>query len=314
MPFYPSPNRDDGYDISDFYGVDPRLGTLGDFVEFVRTASRPRDPRDRSTSSSTTPPTSTRGSRSRAPRATRPSAPSTSGATSRPTSPRASPSPTRRRRTGSATSAPARYYLHRFYRHQPDLNVANARVRDELTRIVGFWLALGVSGLPHGRGPVPARARRASPSEVDGDAKGWLRELRAFAGRRRGDAVLLGEVNAELQDLSRYFGDEDGDALHMQFAFLLNQHLWLSLAREEAEPLEAGHPQPAARPARQRVGDVPAQPRRAQPRQAHGSAARGGLRRLRPRRGRCRCTATACAGARRRCSAATGRGCGWPGA
>jgi trehalose synthase len=133
--------------------------------------------------------------------------------------------------------ATGQYYLHRFYRHQPDLNVGNPDVRDEITRIVGFWLALGVSGFRMDAVPFLLELE-GIVHDVDGNPHGWLRDLRAFAGRRRGDAVLLGEVNAELQDLARFFGDEDGDALNMQFGFLLNQHLWLALARQEAEPLE----------------------------------------------------------------------------
>ena len=74
---------------------------------------------------------------------------------------------------------------------------------------------------------------------MEDDPHGFLRSLRAFATRRRGETMLLGEVNAELKALSRFFGDEDGDQLNAQFAFLLNQNLWLSLAREDAEPLEA---------------------------------------------------------------------------
>ena len=150
--------------------------------------------------------------------------------------------------------------------------------------------------------------------QVDGDPHEWLRSLRAFAGRRRGDAVLLGEVNTGLKDLARFFGDEDGDQLNMQFAFLLNQNLWLSLAREEAEPLESmirSLPDP---PPDNALGHVPAQPRRAQPRQAHGAPARGGLRRFRARLGHAALRPRSAPAQRRRCWAATARGCGWPGA
>jgi glycosidase len=73
---------------------------------------------------------------------------------------------------------------------------------------------------------------------VGEDQHGFLRSLRAFATRRRGEAMLLGEVNTDLKALARFFGDEDGDQLNVQFGFLLNQNLWLALAREDAEPLE----------------------------------------------------------------------------
>ncbi|MEY2536226.1 MAG: hypothetical protein QOF29_4136, partial [bacterium] len=129
------------------------------------------------------------------------------------------------------------YYLHRFYRFQPDLNTANPAVRDEIARIIEFWLALGMSGFRLDAVPFLLELDGIS-HPADGDPKGWLRELRAFAGRRHGEALLLGEVNAALQDLSSFFGGADGDALHLQFGFLLNQSLWLSLARQEGEPLE----------------------------------------------------------------------------
>jgi trehalose synthase len=236
MPFYPSPNRDDGYDITDFYGVDPRLGSLGDFVEFVRTAN------DRGIrvildlvvnhTSDEHPWFAESRSAVESPRRDwyvwqpePPAAPTSVAFPDKETS-----NWERDKRTGE-------YYLHRFYRFQPDLNIANPAVRDEICRIAAFWLALGVSGFR--MDAVPFLLELDGISErVTGDPKGWLRSLRAFVGRRNGGAMLLGEVNTALQDLSSYFGGADGDALHMEFAFLLNQSLWLALAREEAEPLE----------------------------------------------------------------------------
>jgi trehalose synthase len=236
MPFYPSPNRDDGYDISDFYGVDPRLGTLGDFVDFVRTAG---DRGIRVILDLVVNHTSDEHPWFQESRASRDS-PKRSFYVWR-DEPADEPAgiafPDKETSNWELDERTGQYYLHRFYRHQPDLNVGDDAVRDEITRVVGFWLALGVSGFRMDAVPFLLELEGIM-SEVEGDPKGWLRELRAFAGRRRGDAMLLGEVNAALQDLSRFFGDEDGDALNMQFAFMLNQHLWLSLAREEAEPLE----------------------------------------------------------------------------
>jgi maltose alpha-D-glucosyltransferase/alpha-amylase len=236
MPFYPSPNRDDGYDISDFYGVDPRLGTLGDFVDFVRTAG---DRGIRVLVDLVVNHTSDQHPWFQEARAGRESPRRTFYVWR--DEPAEKPSsiafPDKETSNWELDEQSGQYYLHRFYRHQPDLNVGNADVRDEITRIVGFWLALGVSGFRMDAVPFLLELEGMT-HDADGSPQGWLRDLRAFAGRRRGDAVLLGEVNAELQDLARYFGDEDGDALNMQFGFMLNQHLWLSLARQEAEPLE----------------------------------------------------------------------------
>jgi len=128
------------------------------------------------------------------------------------------------------------YYLHRFYRHQPDLNIANPEVRGEIRKIVGFWLQVGLSGFRVDAVPFLL--------ETDGLASGtdivphdWLRDLRSFIGRRRGDAMLLGEVNLEYEDVRRFFGDEGGDELDMCLDFNLNQALALALVREDAGTL-----------------------------------------------------------------------------
>jgi len=236
MPFYPSPNRDDGYDISDYYGVDPRLGTLGDVVEFLRTA------KDRGmrvivdlvvnhTSDEHPWFTESRSSLEAARRDWYVWRPEPSDHPAGLAFPDKETSNWQRdRRTGE-------YYLHRFYRFQPDLNIANPAVRDEICKIAAFWLALGVSGFR--MDAVPFLLELDGIREhMDGDPKRWLQSLRSFVGRRNGEAMLLGEVNAAMKDLSSYFGGADGDALNMQFAFLLNQSLWLSLARGEGEPLE----------------------------------------------------------------------------
>ena len=129
------------------------------------------------------------------------------------------------------------YYLHRFYSHQPDLNVANPEVRDEIAQVVGFWLEQGLSGFR-----VDAVPFMLEPMGMPGgalvDPHELLRDLRRFIGRRRGDAILLGEVNLPPTDQRTFFGDEDGDELHMLFSFTVNQAMYLALARESAAPLE----------------------------------------------------------------------------
>jgi trehalose synthase len=237
MPFYPSPNRDDGYDITDYYGVDPRLGNLGEFVELVRTAN------DRGikvivdlvvnhTSDEHPWFEAARTDRDSPYRAyyvwrDQPSA-----------EPKGIAFPDKEKSNWELDPESGQYYLHRFYRFQPDLNVANLAVRDEIARIAGFWLQLGVAGFRMDAVPFLLETEGIQEG-VEDDPHGFLRSLRSFATRRRGETLLLGEVNAELKALSRFFGDEDGDQLNAQFAFLLNQNLWLSLAREDAEPLEA---------------------------------------------------------------------------
>src|SRR3954453_6079095 len=236
MPFFPSPNRDDGYDISDYYGVDPRLGTLGDVVEFVRTAN------DRGirvildlvvnhTSDEHPWFVESRSSRD---------SPQRDGYVWRSTpspSPASIAFPDKEKSNWQLDRRTGEYYLHRFYRFQPDLNIANSEVRDEICKIAAFWLALGADGYRMDAVPFLLELDGIS-DHMPGDPKGWLRSLRAFVCRRKGEALLLGEVNTAMKELSSYFGGADGDALHMEFAFLLNQPLGLALGRGGAEPLE----------------------------------------------------------------------------
>jgi len=127
------------------------------------------------------------------------------------------------------------YYLHNFYRHQPDLNIANPRVRAEIRRIVGFWLELGVSGFRVDAVPYLLESE-AITEELEIEPHDWLRHLRGFLGRRRGDAMLLGEVNLKYEEARRYFGN-GGDELHMCLDFNMNQALALALARQDAGTL-----------------------------------------------------------------------------
>jgi trehalose synthase len=129
------------------------------------------------------------------------------------------------------------WYFHRFYAEQPDLNTANPAVRDEIAKIGAFWLALGVTGFRIDAVPFLLE-------EVDGpegaskDPHSLLRELSAFLTRRRGDAVLLGEVNLPYDKGIEFFGDH-GDELNMMFNFRLNQAMYLALARKDVAPLAA---------------------------------------------------------------------------
>lgn len=238
MPFYPSPDRDDGYDVTDMYGVDRRLGTLGDVVEFIRTAhdrgirviadfvinhtsdkhpwfmearKSPGNPyRDYYVWRHDTPP-------------------DTSDQVVFP---------------GEETSIwtqdkpSGEWYLHMFSSHQPDLNVMNRRVRDEIAKSMGFWLQLGVDGFRLDavpfflelRGEPKDKAARIDPHD-------YLSALRSFLDRRHGSAVLLGEVNLPYKEQLKYFGGAAGNELNMQFDFLAMQNMYLSLARGDARPL-----------------------------------------------------------------------------
>jgi trehalose synthase len=237
MPFYPSPNRDDGYDITDYYGVDPRLGTLGDFVVFLRTA---REHGIRVIADLVVNHSSDQHPWFQAARADREcryrnfyvwqDQPPADG-------PKGLVFPDQETSNWQYDEQAGQYYLHRFYKYQPDLNIGDPDVRDEIAKIAGFWLELGLSGFRVDAVPflleLDGIAGRLDPHKM-------LRDLRAFLDRRRGDAILMGEVNLEPEDTRRFFGDEDGDELQMCLNFNLNQSLALAIVREDAGPLIHG--------------------------------------------------------------------------
>lgn len=240
MPFYPTRERDDGYDITDFYGVDPRLGTLGDFTEFVRTA---KDRGIRVIADLVVNHTSEDHPWFKDARSSRDSAhrdwyvwqdePPEDG-------PEGVVFPDAENSLWEFDEGSGQYYLHRFYKQQPDLNVANPAVRDEIARVMGFWTELGLSGFRVDAVPFLLETDGQDDAGALPDPHAYLADLRAFLGRRNGESVLLGEVNLPYGDLARFFGDPDsdrGDELTMCFDFVGMQQMYLSMAREDAGPL-----------------------------------------------------------------------------
>ncbi|MEU1971585.1 alpha-amylase family protein [Microbacterium sp. NPDC019599] len=233
MPFFPTPDRDDGYDVSDFYGVDPRLGTLGDVVEFVRTA-RSRGIRviidlvvnhtsDRH-------PWFQQARRSRNSRyrdfyvwRDRPTRNSKNVVF-----------PGEEQSIWEWEPRTEQFYLHSFYRHQPDLNLADPRVREEISKIVAFWLTLGISGFRIDAVPFLLSGDGAP---YDTDPHEFIRDLKRFVGRRSSEAMLLGEVALTHQEQLAYFGGPDAGELDAQFDFTLMDALYLGFVRETAEPI-----------------------------------------------------------------------------
>lgn len=233
MPFFPSPDLDDGYDISDFYGVDPRLGSLGDVVEFVRTA-RSRGIRviidlvvnhtsDRH-------PWFVQARRSRNSRfrnfyvwRDEPT----------PDSPN-EVFPGEEESIWEWEPKTEQYYLHSFYRHQPDLNLGEPRVREEIAKVVAFWLALGISGFRVDAVPFLLEGEGAPGTA---DPHEFLRDLKRFLRRRSSEAMLLGEVALPHREQVAYFGGPDGGELDAQFDFTLMEALYLAFARADAAPI-----------------------------------------------------------------------------
>jgi len=238
MPFYASPRRDDGYDISDFYAVDPRLGTHGDLVEVVRIA---RDRGIRVIADLVVNHTSDAHPWFQAARADRDS-PYRDFYVWADEHPPEKPGdvvfPDKEESNWAWDEEAGQFYLHRFYSHQPDLNVANPAVRDEIAQVVGFWLQQGLAGFRVDAVPFLLEPI-GMPEGTLVDPHELLRDLRRYMGRRAGEAILLGEVNLPPEQQREFFGDEDGDELHLVFAFTVMQAMYLALAREDVGPLAA---------------------------------------------------------------------------
>ena len=247
MPFQPSPYRDDGYDISDYYGVNPRHGTLGDFVEFTHGAEQRgirvimdlvvnhtsdrhpwfqearRDPkskyRDWYIWSDKKPPNANKGM----------------------------VFPGVQKSTWSYDKTARAWYFHRFYDFQPDLNTSNPHVHAEILKIMGFWIQLGVIGFRMDAVPfvISMKGPRVKKPVEQYD---MLRSLREFLQWRAGDSIILAEANVLPETDMEYFG-EDGDRMHMMFNFQVNQNLFYALAAADCRPLvralKATKPRPA---------------------------------------------------------------------
>ncbi|MEP6523873.1 alpha-amylase family protein [Microcoleus vaginatus DQ-U2] len=237
LPFYPSPNRDNGYDVMDYYNIDPRLGTLGDFVEFMHQA-RERGIRVLidlvvNHTSNQHPwfvaAKSDKNSKYRNYYVWSENPPKTD--------PELLVFPDAEDSIWEYDEQANAYYLHHFYKEQPDLNIANAAVREEICKIMGFWLELGVSGFRIDAVPFLIKGIGIEGADPE-NLRGFLEEMREFVSSRRGDAVLLAEANVDRDQISIYFAK--GDRMHILFNFLLNQHLFLALARQESTALRDG--------------------------------------------------------------------------
>lgn len=230
LPFYPTPNRDNGYDVTDFYGVDRRLGDLGDFVAFTHLArnrgmkvivdlvvnhtsdkhpwfqAARSDPnsrfRDYYLWSKTKPKDAHKGM----------------------------VFPGVQKATWTKDPRAGAWYFHRFYEFQPDLNVSNPHVREEILKIMGYWLELGVSGFRVDAVPFLIELEGVKKPHAKDEDLLLLREMREFLSWRAGDAVLLAEANVPMDTVSRFF--ENG--MQLVFNFQANQHFFSGIVQGDA--------------------------------------------------------------------------------
>jgi len=247
MPFQPSPGRDGGYDIADYYNVDPRYGTLGDFVEFTHGCEQ-------------------RGMRvliDLVVNHTSDEHPWFCDARRNPDSkyrewyvwskkkPKHAKDgvvfPGVQKSTWSRDRVAKCWYFHRFYDFQPDLNTSHPEVQAEILKIMGFWLQLGVSGFRMDAVPFVI-ATKGDTVKQPAEQYDMLRNFREFLTWREGDAIVLAEANVMPKTDMEYFGTT-GERLQMMFNFQVNQNVFYGLATSDSRPLvkalKATKPRPA---------------------------------------------------------------------
>jgi maltose alpha-D-glucosyltransferase/alpha-amylase len=234
QPFYPSPNRDNGYDVSDFYGIHEKHGSLGDFVEFM---NRAESLGIRVIVDLVVNHTSIDSPWFQSARADRksPFRDWYVWADERPKNHKEGiVFPGQQTSTWNFDRQAGQWYFHRFYQHQADLNTWNPYVRQEIQKIMGFWLQLGVSGFRMDAVPFLLQKKGAGIAWDQDFA--LLKEMRDFLQWRTGNAVLLAEANVPPDESLQYFGDT-GDRLQMMLNFAVNQRLFYALATADLDPL-----------------------------------------------------------------------------
>jgi maltose alpha-D-glucosyltransferase / alpha-amylase len=234
LPYYPSPMRDDGYDIADYLSVHPDYGTLRDFRGFVREAHRrglrvitelvvnhtsdqhPWFVESRSSSDGAKKDWyvwSDTDQRYKDARIIFTDTESSNWAWSN------------ERRL---------YFWHRFFSHQPDLNWDNPQVFRAVMRVMNFWLEMGVDGLRLDAVPYLIE-REGTSSENLPETHAILKRLRAGMDERHPGRMLLAEANQWPSDVRPYFGN--GDECHMAFHFPAMPRIWIALRKEDSWPI-----------------------------------------------------------------------------
>jgi maltose alpha-D-glucosyltransferase/alpha-amylase len=234
LPFYRSPLRDGGYDIADYFDIQPDYGTVEDVRDFIEAAHQ-------------------RGIRVIADLVmnhTSSDHPWFQEARADPSSPKRDWyvwSDTDERYSEAriifVDTEPSNwtwdpvagaYYWHRFFSHQPDLNYDNPEVQEAMLEALRFWLDLGMDGFRLDAVPY-LYERDATDCENLSETHAYLKRVRAEVDARYPDTVLLAEANQWPADVVEYFGD--GDECHMAFHFPVMPRMFMALRREEATPI-----------------------------------------------------------------------------
>src|SRR5688572_7030462 len=235
LPFYPSPLKDDGYDVSDYHNVHPQYGTIDDFKLFVREAQR-------------------RGLKVITELVINHTSDQHPWFQAARRAPLGSPKRdyyvwsdsdqkykgTRIIFTDTETSNWAwdpvakQYYWHRFFSHQPDLNFDNPNVLKAVFRTMRFWLDMGVDGFRLDAIPYLIEREGTSNENVP-ETHVVLKEIRKLIDESYPNKVLLAEANMWPEDVRPYFGE--GDECHMAFHFPIMPRMYMAIAQEDRHPL-----------------------------------------------------------------------------
>lgn len=235
-PFQCTADKDDGYDITDYYTVDPRYGSNGDFVEFIHQADKlgirvvidlvanhtsNEHPWFRQAEQSRT-------SKFRA---------WYTWSDERPSDwKKDMVFPGVQKETWTFDSAAGQYYYHKFYKFQPELNYTNPDVQAALNNIMAYWLKLGVSGFRLDAVPFIIEMRGSGKDKPREDFD-MINRLERFINLRKAGAIMLGEANVLPQNDDHYFGKE-GEGINMMFNFYANQYLFYALATADVKPFQ----------------------------------------------------------------------------
>ncbi|MGC4030387.1 MAG: maltose alpha-D-glucosyltransferase [Tepidisphaeraceae bacterium] len=240
LPFYPSPSRDDGYDIADYKSVNPRYGTIDDFKRFIDEAHRRQIRVITELVINHTSDQHAWFQRARK-------------------APKGSPerdfyvwSDTPEKYDGVRVifndSEPSnwtydrvagQYFWHRFYHHQPDLNFDNPAVHQAVLDVCDFWMSLGVDGVRLDAIPY-LYEREGTSCENLPETHEYLKSLRKHVDENWPGRMLLAEANQWPEDAIAYFGDDGkggGDECHMNFHFPLMPRLFMSVRMEDRNPI-----------------------------------------------------------------------------
>ena len=235
LPFYPSPLRDDGYDIADYKAINPTYGRMSDFKAFVAEAHRRGL---RVITELVINHTSDQHPWFQRARQAKPGSVARnmyvwSDTDARFPETRIIFTDTEKSNWAWDPVAGA-YYWHRFYSHQPDLNFDNPRVLQKVLKVMHFWLDMGVDGLRLDAIPYLIE-REGTNNENLPETHDILRRIRAELDAHYPDRMLLAEANQWPEDTRPYFGE--GDECHMGFHFPLMPRMYMALAQEDRHPI-----------------------------------------------------------------------------